>query len=112
MRVDRFQFRPDGSTFVVMSKSKKGIPFLPGLFLIALGVVVLLFPRFVLAALALFFVLIGSLLCFFAYKFIMLRKQLNSLAKNVESSFYSASIRSSKPDIDVTDTESDKIVYH
>jgi hypothetical protein len=112
MSSNRFQLTPDGSSFVMVSKGKKSIPFVPGLLFIALGVTVLLFPRFFMAVLAVCFLAIGALMCYLAYKFMMLRKQLNSLAKNMESSLYGASFRRPKPDIEVLDAEGEKIVYH
>ena len=112
MRTNQFQLGPDGSSFLFVSKGRKGIPFIPGLLLIALGVTVLLFPRFFLTVLAVCFVAIGALLCYFAYKFMLLRKQLNSLAKNMEGSLYGSSFKRTKPDIEVLDADGEKIVYH
>ena len=94
---------------------KRGIPFLPGFLLIALGIVVLLAPRFVLGAIAFCLLVLGGLLCYAAYKVIMLRKQINTLAKSFEgtlggSLYGSGKTRGSsidpfdsKPDIDITD---------
>lgn len=107
-----------GSMFV---SPRRGIPFLPGLMLIALGVVVLLAPRLVLGAIAFFLLVLGGLLCYVAYKIIALRRQIATLAKTFEGSVY-GTVRgaggeetqySDKPDIDITDFEnSKKIVYH
>jgi hypothetical protein len=112
MRLERFRVGQNGSSFFVLSKGTRTIPFLPGLLLIGLGITVLLFPRFFLAVIAMVLVLLGSLLCYITYKFMMLRKQLSSMAKNVESSFYGSSFRGDKPDIDISDLDRDKIVYH
>lgn len=117
-----------GSFFV---STKRGIPFLPGVMLIALGIVVLVAPRLVLGAIALFLLALGGLFCYVTYKIIALRRQINTMAKNFEGSLY-GSLRGSgmggsgmggsgakgspfsdKPDIDITDFEnSKKIVYH
>ena len=107
-----------GSVFV---STKRGIPFLPGLMLIALGIVVLVAPRLVLGAIAFFLLALGGLFCYVTYKIIALRRQINTMAKNFEGSVY-GSLRGSgikgspfsdKPDIDITDFEnSKKIVYH
>ena len=80
--------------------------------LAALGLVLLLAPRLVLGAVAVVLLLFGALLSYVAYKFMMLRKQVNDLAKSVEGSLYTGSFRGSKPDIDISDPESTKIVYH
>jgi hypothetical protein len=112
MRREHFQPGPDGTSFVFVSKGKRGIPFLPGALFIALGITVLLFPRFFITVLAVCFVAIGALLSYFAYKFIMLRKQLSSLAKNMESSFKGSSFRGTKSEVGVIEIEGEKIVYH
>ena len=112
MRIDRLQLDPQTSSFVLISKSKRGFPFLPGLCLIALGVTVLLFPRLFLTAIAVCLVGLGALFCYLAYKFIMLRKQLGSLAKSMESSLYGSSFRSRKADTEFTEIDKDTIVYH
>lgn len=121
--------RPELNTLLsgsVIVSTKRGIPFLPGLLLIALGVVVLCAPRLVLGAIAFCLLVLGGLLCYVAYKVVALRRQINSLAKSFEGSMY-GSLRGSgfkgaansdklfgdKPDIDITDFENTKkIVYH
>lgn len=116
--------RPDLNTILsgsVFVSTKRGIPFLPGLLLIALGATVLLAPRLVLAVIAFCLLVFGGLFCYVAYKIVALRKQLNTLAKNFEGSVYGPlkgsgpgnSPYSDKPDIDITDFEnSKKIIYH
>jgi hypothetical protein len=118
------QKRPDLNTILsgrVIVSTKRGIPFLPGLLLIALGCVVLLAPRFVLGAIALCLLALGGLFCYVAFKIVAIRRQINGLAKNFEGSMY-GSMRGSglkgspfndKPDIDIADFENTKkIVYH
>ena len=121
--------RPELNTLLsgsVILSTKRSIPFLPGLLLVALGVVVLIAPRLVLGAIAFCLLALGGLLCYVAYKVVALRRRLHSLAKNFEGSMY-GSLRGSgfkgaansdklfgdKPDIDITDFENTKkIVYH
>jgi hypothetical protein len=75
-------------------------------------VVLVVAPRLVLAAVAACLFIFGALLCFIAYKFLALRKQVSQLAKSMEGSLYSGSFKTSKPDIDVTDSDNTKIIYH
>jgi hypothetical protein len=100
------------SSSVVINKGQRTIPFLPGLVVLGLGVVLLVAPRLVLGALAFCLLTLGIFLCYVAYKFVSLRKQLNSLAKSMESSLYTGSFRTTKPEGDVIEIESGKIVYH
>lgn len=100
------------SSSVVINKGQRTIPFLPGLLVLGLGIVLLVAPRLVLGALAFCLLTLGIFLCYVAYKFVMLRKQINTLAKSMESSLYTGSFRTSKPDGDVIEIESGKIVYH
>lgn len=106
--------------------TKKGVPFVPGLLLIVLGIIALVFPRLIFGAIALCLLALGGLLCYVAYKIALLRRHINSLAKNLEGSLYGSrrgaafsvsgdrdSLFSDKPDIDITDLENGKkIVYH
>jgi hypothetical protein len=112
MRLSHSNVRSVFSSSQVFTKSKRGIPFLPGLLLILTGLVVLVAPRLVLGAIAAVLLMLGFLFCYVAYKFMMLRKQMSAFAKSVEGSLYSGGFKSTKPDIDVTDLDSDKIVYH
>ena len=100
------------SSSVIVKKSQRSIPFLPGLILLGLGFVLLLAPRLVLGALALGLLILGAVLCYVAYKFVMLRKQIGTLAKNLEGSMYSSSFRGSKLDPDIIEIEDNKIIYH
>ncbi len=100
------------SSSVIINRSQRGIPFLPGIILLGLGVVLLVAPRLVLGALALCLLTLGIFLCYVAYKFVMLRKQINTLAKNMEGSLYGGAFRNSKSDSDVIEVDGDKIVYH
>jgi hypothetical protein len=121
MRIERPDLNSLFSGSVVIS-SKRGIPFLPGILLIALGIVVLIAPRFVLGAIAFCLLALGALLCYAAYKIIMIRRQINTLAKNFEGSLYGSlrgagSSFGTKPDIDISDfanggESSKKIIVH
>jgi hypothetical protein len=96
----------------MIDKGQRSIPFIPGLVVLGLGIVLLLAPRLVLGALAICLLTLGVFLCYVAYKFAMLRKQLNGLAKSMESSLYTASFRGSKPDGDIIEVDGGKIIYH
>lgn len=80
--------------------------------LILLGLVVLVAPRLVLGALAFLLLGIGALLCYVAYKFVVFKRHIEGLAKNFEGTFQASAFHTGKPDIDVTELESKKIIYH
>lgn len=96
----------------IIRTGHRGIPFIPGLLLIALGVVVLIAPRLVLAAIALCLLALGALLCYVAYKLVAFKRQVQSLTKNFEASFHSTGFSPGKKDIDITEFESKKIILH
>ena len=96
----------------VFGQTKRSVPFIPGALLILLGVVVLLAPRLLLAAIAFCLLALGGLFCYVAYKIVAIRKQINTLSKNIESSLYTGSFTRSKSDIDITDLDEKKIILH
>jgi hypothetical protein len=119
----------------VQFSTRRGFSFLPGLMLIALGVVVIAAPRLVMWTVALFLLSLGALLCYLTYKILMVKRQLNRFAKSFEDSvmagfkdgavfrsgsasegdLFSDNLASDKPDIDITDlneTGGKKIVFH
>jgi hypothetical protein len=96
----------------VSGTTKRGIPFIPGLLLILLGVVLVAAPRLLLASIAVCLVTLGVLFCYVAYRVISLRKQINTLSKDFERSLYTGSFHSGKPDIDISDFENKKIIMH
>lgn len=88
------------------------MPFAPGLMLILLGIVVLAAPRLVLGALAFVLLGLGLLLCYIAYKFVIFKRHVQELTKNFEGSFPGTTFQTNKKDIDLTDLESKKIIFH
>ena len=112
MRSTRPSGHPFFSSSFIVSGGRGGFPFIPGVTLLALGLVLLMAPRLLLAAVAFCLLVFGALLCVVAYKFISLRKQIDQLAKSMEGSLFTASFKRPKPDIDVTESESSKIIYH
>jgi hypothetical protein len=102
------------STHRVINLSPKGIPFMPGLSLILLGAIIILAPRFFLAAVSMLFILMGALLCYVAWKFVCLKKQFARFAQDIQSSVEVRSFNVRSDDIDITEAETDtkKILYH
>ncbi len=111
--------------------TKRGVPFVPGLLLMALGITALVAPRLIFGAIAFCLLALGFLFCYLAYRIAVFRRQINSLAKNLEGSLYGSrrgsgfsgsgfsssaerdNLFGDKPDIDITDFENGKkIVYH
>lgn len=58
--------------------------FIPGLFLVALGLATVIAPRFFLALIAAFFVFVGLLLCLLAWKLIQLRRRFEQMTRSFE----------------------------
>lgn len=107
--------RTDWNSFFstrVVKSSQRSVPFVPGLLLIVLGLVVLVAPRLVLATIAFCLLMVGAVCCYVAYKLVAFRRQIQSLTKSFESSFQSPGFHSRKPDIDITELEGKKIVFH
>ncbi len=111
MRLHRLPSNPNMSGFV-FSSGRRGAPFLPGLFLMLLAVVIIVAPKLVFGALAAMLFAFGILLCYVAYRVIKFKRQLNEMARNFERDFASQGFPMEKPDIDITDLDSKKIVYH
>jgi hypothetical protein len=101
------------STHKVINLSPKGIPFMPGLSLILLGAVIILAPKFFLAAISTLLILMGALLCFVAWKFICLKKQFSKFAQDIQNSVEVRSFHVPGDEIDITEPpDSKKILYH
>lgn len=107
--------RADWNSFFstrVATKGQGGVPFMPGLLLIVLGLTLVVAPRLVMGVLAFGLVMFGVIFCYIAYKLVAFRRQVQSLTKSFEKSFSSGGFSGHKADIDITDSENTKIVYH
>jgi hypothetical protein len=86
---------------------------MPGVGLILLGAIVFLAPKFFLAAVGTFFVLLGIGACYIAWKLLSFKRQVTKLAEEFQNS---VDIRAFKvqnnDDIDITEPDSKKIYYH
>ena len=111
MQTNRADWNSFFSTRVV-TKSHRGVPFVPGLLLIIFGLTLLIAPRLVLGVLAFCLVSFGAIFCYIAYKLVAFRRQVQNLTKSFEQSFSASGFTGHKADIDITDIESKKIVYH
>ena len=86
---------------------------MPGLSLILLGAVIILAPKFFLAAISTILILMGALLCYVAWKFVCLKRQFSKFAQDIQSSVEVQSFHARSDDIDITETtDSKKILYH
>ena len=97
---------------VVVSSGRRGAPFVPGVLLICLALVVIVAPKLVFGALAFVLLSMGLLLCYVAYRIVRFKRQLSEMARDLEKRFYVQSFPVDKPDIDITDIESKKIILH
>lgn len=59
--------------------------FAPGMFLIALGLVVCLAPTLVIGVIAGFFLFLGAMLCILAWRVVQLKRKIESAAKQFQS---------------------------
>ena len=90
----------------------KSIPFLPGLFLMALGAVLFLAPKFFLAAVSSFLILLGFAFCYVAWKLISLKKQVSRLAEELRNTVEIRAFQVQNDDIDISEIDSKKIFFH
>jgi hypothetical protein len=88
------------------------MPFLPGLLLICLAVVVLVAPRLVFGAIAMVLLSLGLLLCYVAYRIVKFKRQLSDMARDIEKRFTAQGFPLDRPDIDITEVDDKKIVIH
>ena len=93
-------------------KSRRSFPFMPGLLLLLLGAVILIAPRFVMAVFAMFFIFLGVLFCYLAWKFMRFRKQLSSLTRELDGRIQVQAFHIRTPDTEPVEPDSKKIIYH
>ena len=101
------------STTKVVTFSPHSVPFIPGIGLILLGAVILLAPKFFLAAVAAFFVLLGAAACYLAWKLVRFKRQVSKLAEEFQ---HTVEVRAFHPqnndDIDITEFDGKKTYLH
>jgi hypothetical protein len=97
----------------IITVSPQSVPFMPGVGLIILGAIIFLAPKFFLAAVATFFVLVGVAACYVAWKFMSFKRQVTKLAQEFQ---HTVDIRAfqvqNHDDIDITDIDTKKTYYH
>lgn len=100
------------STSKVITFSPIGVPFMPGIGLILLGLVIFMAPKFFLAAVASFFVMLGVAACYITWKLLRFKRQVSKLAEEFQ---HSVEVRAFHPqnndDIDITDFDDNKKTY-
>ena len=84
----------------------------PALFFLLIGVVTLLAPRLILAVVAAFFLFLGLLFAFVAWKFIQLKKQVHETAQKFGSQIQIQAVQMGDPEDAEFYEEEKKIVYH
>ena len=92
--------------------SPRGVPFVPGIGLIVLGAVIFLAPKLFLATIATFFVLLGAACCYIAWKFIAFKRHVTKLAEELHNSVEIRAFQAQNDDIDITEDDSTKILFH
>ena len=111
MNINRPQWQHFSSGRVIQV-TPKGFPFMPGLALILLGLIIVAAPKFFLAAVSTILILMGAMLCYVAYKFLCLKKQLAKFAQDLNNSVEIKSFQVRHDDIDITESDTKKILFH
>ncbi len=90
-RMGPLSVRGKGGGRPLFQKARGGaFAFMPGLFLILLGLVTVLAPRLILAIAASFLVFLGILLCVVTWKALTLKRRFEDFAKRVQADAESA----------------------
>ena len=90
--------------------SRRSFPFIPGVFFLALGMIVLLAPKFFVAVLASVFFFIGFIFCYAAWKFIQFKRQIVQLTRDLDGKIQVQAFHVHRPEGEGSDDK--KIVYH
>lgn len=89
------------------------VPFVPGIGFILLGALIFLAPKFFLAAVAGFFIIVGAVCCYVAWKFMSFKKHVSKLADELHNSVDLRSFQAqNSDDIDITESDDKKIFFH
>jgi len=119
-------------SYKIIAKQGQFSLFVPGLVVVALGLGVVLAPGFFIALIATFFLTIGILLCYAAWRFVQIKKKWESLRKDFQGRviIHGVQLRDGQfsaddkledlqvDGVEVSDTtivepiESKKIIYH
>jgi hypothetical protein len=91
---------------------QRSFPFIPGLLLMALALIVVFAPKLLLGAIALILFMLGAFLCFVAWKFMQFRQHLSRLAKDLEGKIQVQAFHVQNGDIEVTERDSKKVIFH
>ena len=97
----------------ISERSRRSVAFIPGAFLITLGLVVVFFPRFFLLAVSAALIFFGVLLSCLAWKLIETKKRLTALVKDLEGKIQVQNFEIRAGDFKtLEENQSKKIVYH
>lgn len=112
-----FGMKADGRTIhyssgMLMKRSKRSIPFVPGLMLVLLGATVLLAPRLIFYALGILLVFLGVLFWAVAWKVMQLRQKFIAIQKNLDSRIEVHQVRMRQAPIEVEEDPDVKITFH
>jgi len=99
-------------THSLVDHGQRSFPFIPGMLLIALALVVVFAPKLLLAAVAVILFMLGAFLCFVAWKFIQFKQHLSRLAKDLEGKIQVQAFHVQNGDSEIVDPESKKVIFH
>ena len=86
--------------------------FSPGLFFVAIGISAIIAPQLVLAAIAAFFLFLGGVFCFVAWKVIKFKSRFERVAKNLEAKIVLQALEVRQYPEDDFAGEHKKVIYH
>jgi hypothetical protein len=91
--------------------SSSNLLFIPGIFLFAAGIVVLVAPGLLLGFLAVFFLLTGILLTVLAWKMLRLKKKVEEIISSLGGRIVIHGVNLNDP-LDADELEEEKIIMH
>lgn len=101
-----------GSASIIVRRSKRGIPFIPGLALVLLGATIILAPRLIFYALGVLLLFLGLLFWGIAWKVMQLRQKFIAIQRNLDGRVEIHQMRMRQSPVDIEEDPDVKITFH